>query len=72
MFTEKERLILKALLEEELDAILSNARERDDLFSKYLFSLTRILSKIDVDEAEDSSAQRFYLLNRALSAETIA
>ena len=72
MFTEKERLILKALLEEELDAILSNARERDDLFSKYLFSLTRILSKIDVDEAEDSSAQRFYLLNRALRAETIA
>lgn len=72
MFTEKERLILKALLEEELDAILTNARDRDDLFNKYLFSLTRILSKIDVDEAENSSAERFYLLSRELAAHPIS
>jgi hypothetical protein len=69
MFTDKERMILKALLEEELQTILCHGRNKDDLLNRYLFSLTRILSKIDVDEAENSSAERFYLLGRELAAQ---
>jgi len=69
MFTEKERMILKALLEEELQAILGHGRNKDVLLNKYLFSLARILSKIDVDEAEDSSVERFYMLGREFAAQ---
>lgn len=69
MFSEKERLILKALLEEELQAILGHGRNKDVLLNKYLFSLARILSKIDVDEAENSSAERFYMLGREFASQ---
>jgi len=72
MFTDKERMILKALLEEELQAILGHGRNKDVLMNKYLFSLAGIMSKIDVDEAEDSSMARFFMLSEGLSAQQSA
>jgi len=64
MFTDKERLILKALLEEELQTILGYERTKDVLLNKYLFSLAAILSKIDIDEAENPGMERFYTLKQ--------
>lgn len=72
MFTEKERLILKALLEEELQTILKHVSSRDALINRYIFSLARILSKIDVDEAEDSGMERFYTLSQEFAASQAA
>lgn len=69
MFTEKERMILKALLEEEFQSILSYGRNKDALMNKYLFSLAGILSKIDVDEAENTGMERFFMLSEELGAQ---
>jgi hypothetical protein len=64
VFTEKERLILKALLEEELQTIMSLGQNGDGLLNRYVFSLAKILSKIDVDEAESTGMDRFFVLDR--------
>ena len=72
MFTEKERMILKALLEEELQSILNYDRKKDTLMNKYLFSLAGILSKVDVDEAENASMERFFMLSEEFGAQQAA
>ena len=63
MFTDKERMILKALLEDELQSILGHGKSGDPLLERYLFSLERILSKVDI---EDSGEERYYVMSREL------
>lgn len=67
MFTDKERMILKALIEDELQSILGHGRSADPLLERYLFSLERILSKVDI---EDSCPERYYAISRELAAHT--
>ena len=68
MFTDKERMILKALLEEELQSILGHGKSGDPLLERYLFSLERILRKVDID---DSGDERYYAISRELAAHPI-
>jgi len=65
MFTDKERMILKALLEDELQSILGHGKSADPLLERYLFSLERILSKVDTEE---SGNENYYVMSRELVA----
>jgi hypothetical protein len=68
VFTEKERLILKALLEEELQTVVNLGQKGDGLLNRYVFSLAKILSKLDVDEIDGLGADRFFALGAAAAA----
>ena len=72
MFTEKERTILKALLEEEFQAISSQGSTKDTLLNKYLFSLAQILNKINVDESDSCNLERLFTLHEELGAPQMA
>lgn len=47
MFTEKEKQILNALLEEELNYVINNGDELDEIVSSYSRSLMTILMKMN-------------------------
>lgn len=47
MFTEKEKQIIKALLEEELNYIINYGDARDEVISNYSGSLVAILMKMN-------------------------
>ena len=72
MFTEKERTILKALLEEEFQTIMSQGATKDILMNKYLFSLSQILNKVNVDGSGNRGLERFFTRHEELGAHQMA
>lgn len=51
MFSEKEKSIMRALIEDEMEHIISHGKNRDALLSRYCSSLTTMLSKLEIENS---------------------
>lgn len=72
MFSEKERNVLQAIVEDEIVHLLNDTDRRDPLFKQYRMTLSDILLKIRVDGFGDRAPVSFdHLSHQLLSRQTI-
>lgn len=72
VFTEKEKLIINALLEEELDCAMHYGNSSDSLIESYSQSLSTIMRKLNEKSFRTPKNKCFYFVSREHTTRQLA
>ena len=68
MFTEKEKIIMQALLEDEIKTISDQQDSNDTVFAQYSNTLAKILLKMKLNDCDNLDNECYNIINREFAS----